>query len=819
MKKNIYISICAAVLFYSYGEARTIETITVDFAKKGAAVSPGMYGIFFEEINHSGEGGLYAEMVQNRGFEDTSIPDGGFYVKDGKLWAPPLRNHMSNTVTANNIGYRWPDNDFPAWSLGTGSKAKMSLFKDKPLHRATPTSLLVEMSGDGETSLINSGFWGMNFVDGETYKLRFYARKSYDYTGNAVVKLVAENGSVLSQTNIVLKNNDQWNEYRINLKSVGSSAKGKLCIDFKGSGLVWLDYVSLFPEHTFMNRENGLRNDVAKMLADLDPGFVRWPGGCIVEGISRDNRIKWKETVGDPMTRPGSYNAWGYRASMGFGYHEFLQFCEDLNADGMYVCNVGIGCQGRCGDACTHEEVEFYVNDALDALEYALGDKTTRWGKKRIDNGHEKPFPLKYVEIGNENWGSEYIKRFDIFYKAIKQKYPQLILISNYGLNGEQFHEKVDMVDPHWYSFPGFFFSNDRLFDHQKRTGTEVYIGEYACNNEVGGGNMLAALSEAAFLTGAERNSDLVTMTSYAPLLENVNDRVWSVNLIWVDTDKTVGRSSYYVQKMYSNNKPTYNLATDTKKTVVPRGYAGKVGLGTWSTVAEYKDVVATPEGGKPIQLSGAADVQPNGTPMKWSTFDNMLSPNFTLQLKAKKTSGEEGFLIFFGIENLNGFVLNIGGWGNTGTALEKVYNGKAELFTASVPQSIETGVWYDLKIVVKDCLLSYYCNNKLVYQAALDGKQQFVLSGYDEKTKEIILKVVNAGKEPYSAKINLNNVKVEPKGSVITLSAKSELEENSMQEPTKIAPVESTYSKFSSVFNYNFAPWSFTVLRIKTKN
>lgn len=303
-----------------------------------------------------------------------------------------------------------------------------------------------------------------------------------------------------------------------------------------------------------------------------------------------------EEVSGRSCARSGEYSTWGYRCSYGFGYHEMLQFCEDIDAKAMFVCNVGLGCQYRMGDASPESKIAYYLDDCMDAIEYAIGDVTTEWGAKRAEQGHPEPFPLQYVEIGNENWGDEYDKRFDIFYTAIKAKYPELILISNHGLGGTGKIAKTDMIDPHWYVNPEFFFQNTTIFDNHPRGKYDVYVGEYACNANVGGGNMRAALSEAAFISGMERNGDLVKMTSYAPLLENRNDRSWAVNLIWLDTDQVLGRSSYYVQQMAAENRPTYNVKSNmTMSTPRIADYnEGRFGFGSWHTQVEFKDVKLT---------------------------------------------------------------------------------------------------------------------------------------------------------------------------------------------------------------------------------
>ena len=831
MNKTITLLGVAALLSMTGMAQKTGNEIHIDFAKKGAEVPAGMFGIFFEEINHSGEGGLYAELVQNRAFEDTSVPE-GYTVRDGQLFGPQLNNHLTGTFTGG-AGYRWPSTEIPAWSLEqtVGSGAAMSLCKEYPLHPATPTSLAIRLPQAGSrVTLTNSGFWGMNIVKGEKYSLRFYVRKETKYKGDVKVRLVGEKGEVLAERKIDLKPSGDWTEYRDTLEAFATDPKGVLKLDFEGEGTVWLDYVSLFPVHTFGNRPNGLRKDVAEMLVGLNPGFVRWPGGCIVEGITRSNRVKWKETLGDPMTRPGNYNTWGYRASMGLGYHEFLQFCEDIGAAGMFVCNAGLGCQYRHGDACTEEEVQYYVDDLMDALEYALGDGNTEWGKKRIENGHIEPFPLKYVEVGNENWGKVYEKRYDIFYKAIKAKYPQLTVISTLGLGGEKYHEKADMVDPHWYVAPEFFFQNTRIFDQVERTGCGVYVGEYACNAEVGSGNMLAALSEAAFISGMERNADLVKMASYAPLLENVNDRVWPVNLIRVDPSRVMGRSSYYVQRMYALNRPSYNLATELRFPAKQVRVEGKIGVGTYNTQAEYKDIVVTRADGsrvevdcqnwKPVSgdwsVKDGAYVQSADGPMQWSAWQGADFGDCTIELKARKLGGKEGFLIFYGMNEDNGYVLNLGGWNNAGSALERMREGNASAIAATLPLTIETGRWYDIRLVVKEGQFSYYCDGKLIQETPLTTTRQYAISGFDEKTNEIIVKVVNAEKTPFRTKSELGNVQVRPQGKVITLSADSPEDENTLDDPKKIYPVEKPYNRFSSSFEYQFAPWSFTIMRIK---
>lgn len=837
--KNCMLSACAGMLGLAAGCVSEPDgEIKVDFARKGADIPASMYGIFFEEINHSGDGGLYAELVQNRGFEDTSVPE-GFRVEDNRLYPPAVCNHLTGNKPGKEMCYRWPAERIPGWQLEqvTGKGASLSLMQEKPLHHATPTSMLIRLPEEGNVvNVKNTGFWGMNIVQGDPYHLRFYIRQHTPFQGNLDVLLVGHDGAVLKKVAVELKAGSAWNEYKMELVPEASDTKAALVFQLAGKGELALDYVSLFPGHTFMNRPNGLRKDVAETLYALKPAFVRWPGGCIVEGISLSNRVKWKETLGDPMTRPGIYDTWGYRATMGFGYHEFLQFCEDIGADGMFVCNVGLGCQGRVGDACTDKELGFYIQDVLDAIEYALGDLTTTWGKKRVESGHPAPFPLKYVEIGNENWGPVYEKRYDIFYKAIKAKYPQLTLISTLGLGGNEKHEKVDMIDPHWYVAPDTFFDMDSIFDQQKRGDYKIYVGEYACNIGVKGGNMRGALGEAAFLTGVERNSDLVQMASYAPLLENVNDRVWPVNLIWVDSYRVMGRSSYYVQKMYADNRPSWNLGTTVSQPELPVTVQGKIGVGTWETQAEYKDFrIVLPDGKveeadlsridrewKPISgtwsFGDGGYTQSESGPMKWAVWEKEWPENCTLEMKARKKGGSEGFLIFFGVNDQDGYVLNIGGWGNSATAFERMNNGGLSAMPDKVAQHIETDRWYDIRISMNRGELTFYLDGEQILQTKLTRMNRYAVAGYDEQKEEIVVKMVNAEDTPFDAVVKLDNVKIEPQGKVITLSALSGNDENSLDQPDKIIPRTQDYDRFEPEFNYRFEPWSFTIFRIKVK-
>lgn len=796
------------------------EEIVINLQERGAKISPSMYGVFFEEINHAGDGGLYAELVQNRSFEEKEMPD-GFYAEGNKLLPKPVKYHLTGEV--RNRFYRWNTQKIPAWSLQSKDSlsAQMKVTKEDPKFASAPNNLKITIKDASQpVRLLNEGYWGMNVVDGEKYFLRTIIRTSPGYKGKVTARLLSAKGKILASESINITHDGQWNDIKKTLMAVGSDAKATLILEFDAPGTVWVDYVSLFPENTFNNRPNGLRRDVAEMLVGLKPAFFRWPGGCVVEGITLDNRFEWKKTLGDPAARSGEYSTWGYRCSYGFGYYEMLQFCEDIGAKAMYVCNVGLGCQFRMGDACSAHEVEFYIDDCMDAIEYALGDVTTEWGARRAADGHPKPFPLQYVEIGNENWGPEYDHRFDIFYKAIKEKYPQLTLIYNEmpQREGPAAITQTDMIDPHWYVDPYFFFRNTTLFDTYERGKYQVYVGEYACNRGVGAGNITGALSEAAFINGMERNGDLVTMASYAPLFENRYDRSWATNLIWIDTDQVVGRSSYYVQKMAAENRPTYNVKSNIHMHAVEPDLfdKGYIGFGAASASVEFANIQITRNGiaSTPVRLSAANEKQ--------LLLKDTYEGDYTLTCKVRKTGGEQGFQLFVGMtaDGKTGYRYNIGMWSSNDRAeLVRLEDGKEKgILTEHSGKVIEKDQWYDVKIIVSPMKSELYIDGKMLMSYVPQPMPlQFIHSGYDEANNELIIKVVNAADSVYPTTISLEGVRsVAQEGKVISLKATNGKEENSYEESKKIYPQVSVYDGFGKKFEYNFPAFSYTIFRVK---
>ncbi|MCR4994386.1 MAG: carbohydrate binding domain-containing protein, partial [Bacteroidales bacterium] len=670
MKKNL---ITTALLALSMSAMAQSEAIKIDLAQKGAIVSPDLYGIFFEEISHAGDGGLYAELVQNRGFEEHVLPSSMTYA-NGRAVAIDAPNYEHRNNRKWSIPWNLEEKKMTGWKVsGQGSTVVGEVIEaPAPLHANTPHAMQLTISSvekGGKAVLTNTGYWGIGLKSGENYDLRFYV-KSADFKGTITARISDESGASLGYTTFKAKKIKDWTEFTGVLTSTGTTPKGQLSLEFDKKGTVLVDYVSLFPQKTFKGRKNGQREDVAQMIVGLHPKFMRWPGGCIVEGATYENRVKWKETLGDPMTRRGEWDLWGYRATWGMGYHEFLQFCEDLGMDAMFVNNAGMSCSVRNGDFVSSDaDMDAVVQDFRDAIDYALADPATnKWAKMRADAGHPAPFPLKYVEIGNENVGPEYVTHFNYIFKRLKAEYPKIIFINTLG-HTDPLLEQIPgeyMVDPHWYRNPDFFFANNHLFDDAPRTH-DIYVGEYACNGGVGSGNLLAALSEAAFIMGMERNSDVVKMTSYAPLFENENRRDWPCNLIHINSEKVYGRASYYVQQMAAEHRPTYNVFVSEPTTAgkTTPFSAGGIGLGSYATQCEYKDVkVTTPDGKttsyaptqfqtKKGQYTVDGDIlrQTSNEQVTVAQLDGFSADTYTLEVKARKTGGMEGFFIYYGLD------------------------------------------------------------------------------------------------------------------------------------------------------------------------
>jgi alpha-L-arabinofuranosidase len=770
-------------------DQRARLTVTVD--QPGIRVSPLLYGIFFEEINRAGDGGIYAEMIQNRSFEDG----------DRAL----------------------------AWSLVTagGGEGSLAIDSGRPLNEHSPRALRIDIrQAGGRVGAANEGFRGIAVKSGATYELMFYARCCEKFRGPLTASIEASDGKVLASHSVAGIGSD-WKKFDCRLTATATDAKARLVIAAAAPGTVWLDVVSLFPQETFKSRPNGLRPDLAKMLLDMKPAFVRFPGGCYVEGDELANAFRWKKTIGDIARRPGHWNLWGYRSNDGLGYHEYLQMCEDLNAEPLFVINCGMAHK----DHVPLDKMGEYVQDALDAIEYANGPADSTWGGLRAKHGHPAPFHLKYIEIGNENGGPLYHERFALFCDAIKAKSPAMQIVAN-EWGGVPKSRPIEILDEHYYNSPEFFLSRADMYDKYDRQRYRVYVGEYAVTQGCGQGNLQAAVGEAAYMTGLERNSDVVVMASYAPLFCHPGWKRWNPNAINFDAARVYGTPSYYVQAMFANHRADVVLPTDIEQPAVPAAPArrGMIGVGTWATQAEYKDIRVTKGGqtlfasdfGKGLagwrkisgewqvrdgvlrQSSPATDLRIVGGDPNWS--------DYTLSLKARQVGGAEGFLILFQVQNdQEKSWWNLGGWGNREHAIEA-----PGVHCPHVPGKIETGRWYDIRIELDGPRIRCYLDNKLVHDVVRAAvRPLYAVAGRKTDSGEVILKVVNAYDKAVDTAIALQGAKeVGAAGRAIVLTSAGPADENSFDEPRKVSPQESS-CQTAAHFRHVFPAHSVTILRV----
>ncbi|WP_294274394.1 alpha-L-arabinofuranosidase C-terminal domain-containing protein [uncultured Chryseobacterium sp.] len=558
-------TICAAALFltatfFSAQSQKSSFSLDLNGVSTGIKIQPTMYGIFFEDINFAADGGLYAELIKNRSFEFDE-PLTGWKQPNTKTLSPNLDSGFLTIITDKSK----PNKNY----------ARITVLNDK------------------NYSLENEGFRGIGLHQGEKYDFNFNLENVSGNISAANISLVDENGTVVSSVSNIIKGSG-WQKYNAVFTPSKTIEKAKLQITFTGNGVVNMDMISLFPQDTWKGRKGGLRKDLVQKLYDLQPGFLRFPGGCIVEGRTLAERYQWKKTIGKVEDRENLINKWNngfahhltpdYWQSFGLGFFEYFQLAEDLGAEPLPILSCGMACQFNTAELVKMEDLDPYVQDALDLIEFANGDSHTKWGKIRAQMGHPQPFNMKFIGVGNEQWGADYIERYKVFEKAIHTKYPDIKIVSGSGPSpdGEFFDYgwkelkqlNAQIVDEHYYNSPEWFMKNAGRYDKYDRSGPKVFAGEYAAQS-VGvvkpdnKNNWLTALSEAAFMTGLERNADVVTMTSYAPLFAHAEGWQWTPDLIWFNNLKSYATPNYYVQKLFSNNKGTEVLKiTDHRKPV-----------------------------------------------------------------------------------------------------------------------------------------------------------------------------------------------------------------------------------------------------------
>ncbi|MCR5208212.1 MAG: hypothetical protein K6C14_07050 [Eubacterium sp.] len=844
-------------------------------------ISDMLYGVFFEDINFSADGGLYAEMIANRSFEFTGL------AKDDEMYH---------------------------WAVEGGADAEVKIGdKENALNKNNTNYLVISNSSSEPAGVKNIGFMEGMAVKAQNYNFSLYAKALDGYDGGITVRLDA-GGTVLAEGRIE-KLTDKWEKYSLSLASNAEKSEDVSLQVLIDGGKAAVDMVSLFPENTFKNRENGMRADLAGLLEDMKPRFLRFPGGCVIEGYDEKTAYDWKASVGaDENGKPLEFNGgygdvaarrqgvdlwtdinatddeWPSFMSYGLGFFEYFQLAEDIGAVGVPVLNAGLYCQGRDGKGVniTSEKFAGYVDDMLDLVEFCRGGKNTEWGKVRCSLGHDEPFELKYICIGNENHSEVYYRRYQAFLDALnkaKAEAPELykdieLIYSSGGddglsggdayLNSYKYAKKhlsgktdatefAGAVDAHYYNEPEWFLDNADYYDENnyqrsvsKMTDTAyggaipVFVGEYASLSN----NMKSALSEAAYMTGLERNGDIVRMAAYAPLYSSVTARHWAPNLIWFNNQTAQPSVNYYVQKLFSNHAGSVLLKSSLEgASLGDADLRGSAGVGTWLTSAEFKSAVITDnetnevlyqndflesgeikknweipstgnfliEGGSLVQTETETDYSDSGS---IAYYDNPELSNYTYMVTAKKLGGKEGFFIPFAVRDKeNMFFWNIGGWDNTVSCLQEMKNGKK---SGQLPGTVrefkaEDDRSYELKITINKTNIKCYIDGELYidYDAKTAEAQAYQTVSRDEN-RNVIIKLVNVTEKEKTFAINAEGFEGNYSAEAYILNSDELTDENVFGEKEKAAVREFTPELPDTKFNYTAPKYSVTVIVLK---
>lgn len=756
-----------------------------------------LFGIFFEDLNHAADGGLYAEMVRNRAFEFSRIDNPSY---------TPLTGWLKIEES--------------------GAKVSLAVENAEPLSEKNPHYLMMSVTETGGgAGIMNKGYnRGLPYEEGAEYKFSCYAKSADDMKFS--VNLEGIDGVVYASGEIEISS-PEWTKYELTLKPNKTDYRGRLALRAQSVGKAYFDFVSLFPKNTYKNRENGLRPDLAKLLEELHPKFMRFPGGCLIHDGSlnpddRDSTYRWKNTVDGLETRASRRNNWNYNQSLGLGYYEYFLLCEDIGAKPIPILPAGYN--PHSGQAVSVDDLKPWIDDALDLIEFANGDKTTKWGKIRAEMGHSEPFDLEYIGIGNEEVGQEFFDRYDYFHKAIREKYPEIKIINNSGpfSAGTDFERGwmsarkngSDLVDEHYYMAPEWFLANLHRYDDYPTDGPKVFLGEYAS----WGNTYYNALVEAAYMTQLENNADKVSLACYAPLFCNVEYVNWQPDMIWFDNHRSYGSANYYVQKMFMTNQGESLVQTEREglDSIQILG-SGKITgaleiIAEENTKAEFSEVKITSDG----ETHNYGDFFANGEAVK---IDEITADVYTITLKAKRLSGPRGFRIRFGKHDDGNYIdWTVGGWANGDCQLESNINGR----TSGIKHqmfSVLSGIEYDLKLEVDGRELKVYIDDVLMLDA--EDKQpvteELYYTASADSSGDVILKAVNVRGEAVTAEIDI-------KGADIFLGKVSELSgyaldsENSFENPKLVYPKEKEITIENCVLEYEFPPRSVTVIRFVPK-
>ncbi len=782
--------------------------ITIDGTASGHPIPPTFFGLMTEEINHSYDGGLYAELIQNRALKDDP-------------------------------------NDAVHWStVEAGGTGMITLEKGDPIPSTTLDRFLkleITACGKGQkVGVANDGYWGIPVAPRTKYHVSFYAKASAALHTPLTLSIESSDGSKVWANASLDSVGTSWRKYEADLKtsSAPASTNNRFAIYASEPATLEFTQVSLFPP-TFHGTKNGNRIDLMKMLGNMKPSFLRLPGGNYLEGDTIQERFNWKETIGDISTRPGHRSPWRYRSTDGLGLLEYLEWCEDLNMQPLLAVYAGYSLQQQHVDPGPN--LQPYVQDALDEIEYVTGDTKTKWGAERAKDGHLKPFKLNFVEVGNEDWfdrSRTYEGRFAQFYDAIKKSYPELKLIATMPVQTRT----PDLVDDHYYRSAAAMALDAGHYDKSDRNGPKIFVGEWASTQGSPTPTFGAALGDAAWLTGLERNSDLILMESYAPLLVNVNKggAQWPTNLIGYDAQKSFGSPSYWVQSLFAKNTGDRTVPTKIELNLPPEPkqlFHGAIGLGTYETQAEFKDVSVTSEGKTLFQDSFASDSGAwSRKKGQWTVADGVFRQtsdeqgavaiagddtwtDYTLDVKARKISGNEGFLVVFHRTGDDSYwQWNVGGWGDTRSALQHFAHFGPEPGGRPSRLTVENDHWYDLRIELKGGAIKCYVDDKLVNEGTEVNPPVpplYVAASREGASGDVIVKVVNFSGKALNLSVNLNGAQAPNSTARGWIMQGDPASVNSLEEPEKVAPHSINIENVGKTFSHAFPAYSITVFRL----
>ena len=765
-----------------------------------------LFGIFFEDINHAADGGLYAELVQNRSFEFA-----------------PIDNKEYNSLTA------WEKSDNAKWSVECES----------PLNEENTHYLCA--GGGADDYIRNLGFnTGIYIEKDKQYVFSVYAALASDNAeacaddidkkgipdaekAKLIIAVKDDEGNVFAKSKIVVDSYG-WKKYDAVLTACESTQKGRLYIIFTGNAYVKLDMVSLFPKDTFKNRKNGLRRDIAEALADMKPRFMRFPGGCLthdgsLDDHARNSMYRWKRTIGDVEERPAWRNNWGYNQTLGLGYYEYFCFCEDIGAKPLPVLPGGFN--PHKGEGVPVEEIGAWVDDALDLIEFANGDATTKWGSIRAGLGHEKPFGLEYIGIGNEEIGEGFFERYPYFHEAIRKKYPSIRIINTAGpfAVGEGYDAGwtsakkygSDFIDEHYYSSPEWFMANMHHYDDYDASGTKVFLGEYA----TWGNTYYNALVEAAYMTHLEK-APVVGLACYAPMLANKDYVNWRPDMLFFDNHQVVKTANYHVQKLFMKNQGDYELKIKLEgfDEIIPlmdeRNIAGSITLVGNDIVGKVWDVKLTDKETNACTLIEPFDITKES---KDNIIKDIDSTHYELEFKFRRSEGRKGFKLLFGkCDEKNYIMWEFGGWDNWDCNISSFKNGRASTISHRIFHV--TDEEYTLRLEIEGRRIRTYVDG-ILYNDTVDRLPQleeiYVCASKDMNGRTIV-KAVNLTGEEKNTVISIAGA-YKSRLTVYQLSDCVLTQENTFEQPDTIEPKKSVYQVENNEYQYIVKPHSVNIL------